>query len=107
MRDIDQSDVDHWHQHGYVIIKEFLDPDELKAAQENLFQYLPTWQEYSERARSFATCRGARTGLPRAGSGTSSRTLVKRLTGWHYTRSWSALSSASLATAISWPAMEP
>ena len=31
MRDIDQADVDHWHQHGYVIIKEFLDPDELKA----------------------------------------------------------------------------
>jgi ectoine hydroxylase-related dioxygenase (phytanoyl-CoA dioxygenase family) len=59
LRDIDQADVDHWHQHGYVIIKEFLDPDELKAAHENLFQYLPTWQEYSERAPLFRNLHGS------------------------------------------------
>jgi ectoine hydroxylase-related dioxygenase (phytanoyl-CoA dioxygenase family) len=59
LRDIDQSDIDHWHQHGYVIIREFLDPGELKAALENLYQYLPDWQEYSERGPLFRNMQGS------------------------------------------------
>ena len=59
MREIDQSDIDHWHRHGYVLIEEFLAPEELKAALENLYQYLPSWQEYSERAPLFRNMQGS------------------------------------------------
>jgi ectoine hydroxylase-related dioxygenase (phytanoyl-CoA dioxygenase family) len=58
LRSIDQADVDHWHKHGYVIIEEFLRPDELKAAQQNLYQYLPSWHEYKERAPLFRNMQG-------------------------------------------------
>ncbi len=59
MGEIDQSDIDHWLEHGYVVIEEFLAPEELKAARENLYEYLPSWQEYSERAPLFRNMQGS------------------------------------------------
>ncbi len=53
MREIDQADIDHWHRHGYVIIKEFLTSAELKAAMGNLHMYLPTWHEYADAGSTF------------------------------------------------------
>src|SRR3954451_13094683 len=44
--DIQQSDIDHWHRHGYVIIKNFLTGSELDAALENISYYLPSEKEY-------------------------------------------------------------
>jgi ectoine hydroxylase-related dioxygenase (phytanoyl-CoA dioxygenase family) len=58
VREIEQSDVDHWRQHGYVIIEEFLTPGEAAAARENLARYLPSWEEYTTRAPMFADLHG-------------------------------------------------
>ncbi|HTT91246.1 MAG TPA: phytanoyl-CoA dioxygenase family protein [Acidimicrobiales bacterium] len=57
-RKISQADIDHWHQHGYVIVKNFLSEEELVAARKNLRQYLPDWDEYVERAPLFNNMTG-------------------------------------------------
>jgi ectoine hydroxylase-related dioxygenase (phytanoyl-CoA dioxygenase family) len=37
----------HWLQHGYVIVRDFLTPDEVAAARENIHtHYMPTAEEY-------------------------------------------------------------
>ncbi len=59
MREIDQTDIDHWHEHGYVIIERFLNDAEMAAVQENLYCYLPTWDEYVARAPAFADLHGS------------------------------------------------
>lgn len=59
MRDIAQADIDHWHQHGYVIVEEFMTPAERKAAREDLSRYMPTWEEYTERQPLFGDLRGS------------------------------------------------
>jgi ectoine hydroxylase-related dioxygenase (phytanoyl-CoA dioxygenase family) len=46
MRTVDDADLEHWRRHGYVIVENFLDKDELDAAQENIERYMPTWPEY-------------------------------------------------------------
>ena len=46
MRTVDDVDLEHWRRHGYVIVENFLDKDELDAAQENIERYMPTWPEY-------------------------------------------------------------
>jgi ectoine hydroxylase-related dioxygenase (phytanoyl-CoA dioxygenase family) len=46
MMEIQQSDIDHWYQHGYVIIRNFLTRPELDAALENISYYLPNREEY-------------------------------------------------------------
>jgi hypothetical protein len=54
MREIKESEIDHWKQHGYVIVEEFLSTAELVACRENLARYLPSWDEYVERGPLFA-----------------------------------------------------
>ena len=58
MKEIDQADIDHWHQHGYVIIERFLSAAEIAAARENLYRYLPAWEEYATRGPAFADLHG-------------------------------------------------
>ena len=58
MKEINQADIDHWHQHGYVIIERFLSAAEIDAARENLYRYLPTWEEYVTRGPAFADLHG-------------------------------------------------
>jgi ectoine hydroxylase-related dioxygenase (phytanoyl-CoA dioxygenase family) len=58
VREIAQSDIDHWRQHGYVIIEEFMMPDEVAGARENLARYLPSWGEYMTRAPMFSDLHG-------------------------------------------------
>ena len=61
MRDVAQEDIDHWHQHGYAIVEEFMTPAEMKAAREDLARYMPTWEEYAERQPLFGDLRGSST----------------------------------------------
>jgi ectoine hydroxylase-related dioxygenase (phytanoyl-CoA dioxygenase family) len=58
MKEVRQADIDHWRQHGYVIIEKFLSDSELDAAREDLYCYLPTFQEYVSRAPAFADLHG-------------------------------------------------
>ena len=39
--------LDHLLTHGYVLVEDFLKPQELSAALENFLRYYPTWQELS------------------------------------------------------------
>ena len=57
--EVAQQDIDHWHRHGYVIVEQFMTPDEIAAARENLSRYLPSWEEYTARAPLFADLRGS------------------------------------------------
>ena len=50
---IKDADVDHWHQHGYVIIENFLSPEELKRLGDSCHRHLPSWQEYKDRELVF------------------------------------------------------
>ena len=40
------EDVQHWHDHGYVVIERFLRPDELTDVHAGIQQYMPTYEEY-------------------------------------------------------------
>lgn len=51
---VQQSDLDHWHEHGYVLVERFLEPEEIEAAHRNLHQYLPDWDEYDARRPLYA-----------------------------------------------------
>lgn len=54
MAQVQQSDLDHWHEHGYVLVERFLNPDEIETARRNLHQYLPDWDEYDARRPLYA-----------------------------------------------------
>jgi ectoine hydroxylase-related dioxygenase (phytanoyl-CoA dioxygenase family) len=45
--------LEHWREHGYVVLENMLDPDELAAAQEDFRSYYPTFAEYLEAPRRY------------------------------------------------------
>lgn len=49
---ISDSDYEHWKEHGYVIVR-LLDDDQVAAALENIYEYLPSWEEYARHPRWF------------------------------------------------------
>jgi hypothetical protein len=49
MREIRDFELAHWREHGFVILENLLDADELEGAIENIGLYMPSWEEY-ERA---------------------------------------------------------
>jgi ectoine hydroxylase-related dioxygenase (phytanoyl-CoA dioxygenase family) len=59
VKEVHQVDIDHWHQHGYVIVEQFLSAAELDAVHQNLYCYMPTWDEYIARAPAFADLHGS------------------------------------------------
>ena len=56
---IRQSDVDHWHTHGFVIIRDFLTPQEMEALGTAWNRLMPDWDEYKSRNSMFETIGGA------------------------------------------------
>jgi ectoine hydroxylase-related dioxygenase (phytanoyl-CoA dioxygenase family) len=54
MTEVDQADIDHWHQHGYVLVKQFLTPKEVDAGLRDFHRYMPDWQEFDARRPLFA-----------------------------------------------------
>src|SRR6476659_1696100 len=42
---ITQEHADHLHRHGFVVVRGFLTPEEIRAAKANLLQYVPTAEE--------------------------------------------------------------
>ena len=52
--------MQHWKDHGYVVIERFLSPDELRDITEGLHQYLPSWEEYKARPSVYSTYNGER-----------------------------------------------
>jgi hypothetical protein len=52
MSGISDRDYEHWRDHGYVIVS-LLDDDHVKAAVEDIHEYMPSWEEYARRPRWF------------------------------------------------------
>jgi ectoine hydroxylase-related dioxygenase (phytanoyl-CoA dioxygenase family) len=52
MPGITDSDYEHWREHGYVIVK-LLDEDQVAAALDNIYEYMPSWEEYARHPRWF------------------------------------------------------
>ena len=46
---VEPSDVEHWREHGYVVVEQVCTPAQLDAALENIHAYMPTWEEYAAR----------------------------------------------------------
>lgn len=67
---------EHWREHGYVIVK-LLGDDEVRAALDNIYEYMPSWEEYKKAPRKYpAAAHGTPGGIggisqhfPFAGSG--------------------------------------
>ncbi len=53
MGGITEADYQHWQEHGYVIVR-LLDDDQVKAAVENIHEYMPPWEEYARHPRWYA-----------------------------------------------------
>lgn len=58
---ISDADHDHWREHGYVIVR-LLDDDQVKAAVENIHEYMPSWEEYARHPRWYAESVASLTG---------------------------------------------
>lgn len=54
MKEIAQSDIDHWHRHGFVIIENVLSPEELTASRHDFNRYMPDWEEFAGRQPLYA-----------------------------------------------------
>lgn len=63
MSSVTEEHLRHWQEHGYVIVENLLSPAELKAARENIADYLPTWEEYRRTPRRYTQLLG-RNGWP-------------------------------------------
>lgn len=50
MPGISEADYEHWRKHGYVVVR-LLDDDEVRAAVENIHEYMPPWEEYARHPR--------------------------------------------------------
>ena len=49
MKQIAQSDLDHWYRHGFVVIPDLLDAEELTSTRRDFYRYMPDWPEYASR----------------------------------------------------------
>lgn len=58
---ISDAEYEHWREHGYVITQ-LLDEDQVKAAVENIHEYMPSWEEYARHPRWYAESVASRTG---------------------------------------------
>lgn len=43
---------EHWRRHGYVVLR-LLDDDQVAAALDNAYEYMPSWEEYRRTPRKF------------------------------------------------------
>jgi ectoine hydroxylase-related dioxygenase (phytanoyl-CoA dioxygenase family) len=53
MGGITEADHKHWQEHGYVIVQ-LLGDQEVRAALEEIYEYMPPWEEYARHPRWYA-----------------------------------------------------
>ena len=58
MTEVRQVDIDHWHQHGYVLIEHFLTPAEVEGGLRDIRQYMPDREEFDARRPLFSSLGG-------------------------------------------------
>jgi ectoine hydroxylase-related dioxygenase (phytanoyl-CoA dioxygenase family) len=49
---ISEDDYTHWREHGYVVVR-LLEDDQIEAALRDIYDYMPSWEEYSRRPQWF------------------------------------------------------
>ena len=64
---ISESDYEHWHKHGYVVVR-LLDDDQVDAVLQNIYEYMPSWEEYVRHPRWFQETVGAKVRRPGQGA---------------------------------------
>ena len=67
MPGISEADYEHWREHGYVIVP-LLDDTQVKAALEDIYEYMPPWEEYARHPRWFSETVGAPARRPGQGA---------------------------------------
>src|SRR5579875_3951165 len=67
MTGISDADYQHWREHGYVIVR-LLDDDLLAAALENIYEYMPSWEEYARHPLRYRHTVGAPVRAPGQGA---------------------------------------
>jgi hypothetical protein len=70
MHEITDADYEHWTRHGYVVVP-LIDGDELQAVLDNIYAYLPSWDDYAAhrpRYQHLADLGATRHTFPFAGS---------------------------------------
>jgi ectoine hydroxylase-related dioxygenase (phytanoyl-CoA dioxygenase family) len=71
-----EEDYESWLEHGYVV-KRLLDDAQLSAALESIYEYMPSWEDYSRRPRRYqsAVGQGGRVDFPFLGDGLNDTTI--------------------------------
>jgi ectoine hydroxylase-related dioxygenase (phytanoyl-CoA dioxygenase family) len=94
---INQADIDHWHEHGYVVVENACTKQQVDAALDNINLYMPTWEEYQRRPRAYEPLLGergiVRRGFPFAGDALNALTFNPYLLEF----AWTVLGTADLA----------
>ncbi|HTT90656.1 MAG TPA: phytanoyl-CoA dioxygenase family protein [Acidimicrobiales bacterium] len=64
---ISEADFEHWTKHGYVVVR-LLDDDKVKEVLDNVYDYFPSWEEYTKRRHRYDALIASATGTlgPRA-----------------------------------------
>ena len=44
---ITEEHIKHYREHGYAIVENFLEPDELARARDEIEEYVPGWLDYA------------------------------------------------------------
>ena len=55
---IRDEDVQHWRDHGYVVLERFLNPEEMQTLTKATHKHMPDWNEYKTREPIYATYNG-------------------------------------------------
>jgi len=61
MASITDADLEHWREHGYVVVQ-LLSEDEIAAALANIYEYMPPWEAYAAHPRWYAESVAATSG---------------------------------------------
>jgi len=76
---VDTNDIEHWREHGYVVIEQACTLQELKEVTANINDYMPTWEEYRARPHLYRKVVGdqglVRRGFPFAGDALNALTF--------------------------------
>jgi hypothetical protein len=62
MSSITEADYEHWRDHGYVVTR-LLDDRQTEAALEDIYDYMPPWDDYRRHARWYEETVGSATNL--------------------------------------------
>lgn len=70
---IRDEDIDHWHEHGYIVLERFLSPEEIKNIDGAVHKFMPTSEEFEERSLVYQDLMGTSSRITRGSSAAAVR----------------------------------